>query len=87
MMMSLPLMASADDSGTCGYDVTWRYEEATHTLIISGTGMMETSYAFLTPWHKYRDMILKVIVEDGITIIGEKAFSGCSSLTSVSIPQ
>jgi hypothetical protein len=36
----LPMMASADDSGTCGDNLTWTYVEATHTLTISGEGDM-----------------------------------------------
>ena len=36
------------------------------------------------PWSSYS--IIKVILEDGITSIGECAFNGCSSLTSVTIP-
>ena len=37
VMMLLPIIAMADDSGSCGNNVTWSYEEATHTLTISGT--------------------------------------------------
>jgi hypothetical protein len=53
-MALLPMMASADDSGNCGYrlyddpnnpyamsdNVRWSYVESTHTLTISGTGEM-----------------------------------------------
>ena len=38
--MMLPLIASADDGGKCGDNLTWTYVEATKTLTISGTGVM-----------------------------------------------
>ena len=41
----LPMIASADDSGTCGDNLTWSYVEATHTLTISGNGNM-TDYTW-----------------------------------------
>ena len=84
----LPVIASADDSGTCGENVTYTYVESTHTLTISGTSSMANynpwnSYA---PWYNYRSEIVKAIIEDGVTSIGSYAFSGCSGLTSVTIP-
>ena len=47
----LPMMASADDSGTCGDNLTWTYESATNTLTISGTGNMNNyqSYSYASP--------------------------------------
>ncbi len=82
-------MANADDSGTCGDNLTWTYVEATHTLTISGEGSMRNYssdylYAFI-PWYDYRNKITKVIIEDGVTSIGEYAFYYCSGLTSVTI--
>ena len=41
MMALLPMVASADDSGTCGTNVTWSWVESTKTLTISGTGAMD----------------------------------------------
>ena len=34
----------------------------------------------------YRNLIYKVIIEDGVTTIGSYAFADCTSLTSVVIP-
>ena len=81
--MLLPLVASADDSGTCGSNLTWTYVESTGTLTISGTGAM-WDYSDYLPWVSYN--IKKVILEDGITSIGGCAFRDCSGLTSVTIP-
>ena len=40
----------------------------------------------LVPWADYRESILSVVLEDGITTIGNTAFMNCTSLTSVDIP-
>lgn len=39
-----------------------------------------------TPWYSQRDKIKKVIIEDGVTNIGNHAFDGYSGLTSITIP-
>ncbi len=38
------------------------------------------------PWYLYKSDIKKVVVENGVTSIGDHAFYGCSSLTSIDIP-
>ena len=87
VMMLLPTVASADDSGSCGENVTWIYVEATHTLKISGSGEMENfSYFVKSPWTDYCTEIVNLIIEDGVTSIGNSAFRECSNLTSVDIP-
>ena len=55
------------------------------TLTISGKGDMKYYYYSDRPWHKYKDKIKKVVVEDGITSISSKAFYDCPNLTEVSI--
>ena len=89
ILMLLPLAASADDSGSCGENVFYTFEEATGTLTISGTGAMNSydtySNSNYTPWYSYKDKILKAIVTDGVTSIGNYAFANCSGLTSVTI--
>ena len=77
--------AWADDSGSCGNNVTYYYSESTHTLTISGSGAMQ-NYDGTPPWYSYRKDIKAVVIEDGVTKIGNRAFNECSSLTSVSIP-
>ncbi|MGN0475795.1 MAG: leucine-rich repeat protein, partial [Ruminococcus sp.] len=65
----------------------WSYDEATKTLTISGNGKMENYYdSWDTPWQDFCDKINKVVIENGVTNIGDYAFSYCSNLTSVTIP-
>ena len=89
-LLLLPLVASADDCGSCGDGVTYNYSESTHTLTISktgeGTGKMNDYGYDNLPWSSYRDEIMKVVIESGVTSIGSFAFSACSGLTSVDIP-
>ena len=65
-------------------EVDWKLDD-NGTLTIWGTEMPHyvLSYA---PWHKDKEKIKKVVVENGVINIGILAFSDCSSLTSVEIP-
>ena len=84
VVSSVNLSAYAS-SGTCGDNVYWSYAEGSKTLTISGKGdMLCTNYEY--PWNEFRNEVLKVKIEYGITTIGECAFEYCSSLTNVTIP-
>lgn len=85
LLVFLPLLSNADESGTYGKNVIWTYSEATQTLTISGNGNMRNLSLFgsIFPYHSD---IKKVVIESGVTSIGDHAFDGCSSLSSVTIP-
>ena len=74
-------------SGTCGANLTWSFNEATETLTISGSGDMENynSYPSYPPWY-FQHSIKTVVIENGVTSIGNYAFGGCY-LTSITIPE
>jgi hypothetical protein len=55
-----------------------------NTLTISGTGKMKDWDNFDSPWSSGLSIEM-VIVQNGVTSIGNYAFSGCGSLTSVTI--
>ena len=86
LLALFPIAASADDSGSCGENVAYTFVEETGTLTISGTGAM-TDYTSSSsmPWNSYKSKIETVVVTDGVTSIGNSAFSFCSGLTSVTI--
>lgn len=77
-------------SGTCGADgdnLTWKLNRDTGELTISGTGYMKNyGGASKTPWYSVRNEIKTVTVGSGATDVGAYAFSGCSSLTGVTLP-
>ncbi len=91
MLSVCPLSARAATvaSGTCGDNVTWTLDDA-DTLTISGEGPM-WDYTYdpmsgpVTPW-MYNGTILSIIVEDGVTTIGNYSFHSLWDVTSVSIP-
>lgn len=86
-------------TGTCGENLTWLFDELTGTLTISGSGEMEDytyshydpeSYSVsgsTHPWGAYAASIVSIVITDGVTSIGERAFLGCSGVTNVVIPE
>jgi len=67
-------------------NLTWKLD-ADGTLTISGTGAMKNydSIDNLSP--VYNNLkVKKVVIEKGVTSIGELAFYKCSSLTNITIP-
>lgn len=57
------------------------------TLVISAQGAMQDySAAAQTPWFKDRADIRKIVVQKGVTTIGDYAFYGCENVTSVTLP-
>ena len=85
-------------SGECGKNgdnLTWVLT-VDGTLTISGSGEMENYsgeyqngeyYRTTTPWSGYREQVTAVVVESGVTSIGQCAFGGCRNLTGVTIPE
>lgn len=85
--------------GQCGENVNYFFDGEAKVLTITGTGDMydfngtwqlehqttdplhpERTYA---PWSEFRDEILSVYIEDGVTSIGENAFENCHNLGDV----
>ena len=84
--------SSSDDiiaSGVCGAEgdnLKWTLDK-NGVLTISGTGIMyEYTFKSLPPWHEYTANIKSLIIEKGVTSIGDLAFIECGSLTSATIP-
>ena len=80
----LCVSASAASNGTCGDNLTWTLDDA-GTLTISGSGEMVDYDWSDSPWYSDRSSIKQVVIADGVTSIGERAFYDCRSLTSVTI--
>ena len=75
-------------SGSCGENITWKLD-STGVLTISGTGEMQNAdiqQSVVAPWFFHRNSITKVVIEEGVTYIGDYAFCLCESLISISIP-
>lgn len=80
---SIPYKYDISYSGSCGEGVTW-YLDCDGIMIISGNGAM-TDFKSLAdrPWHSYTSNIVKVIVNDGVTNIGNRAFYSAGNLREV----
>ena len=66
--------------GRCGDNAIYSYDKATRTLTISGTGAMwnGTKYSYL-------GTVDKIVIGNGITVIGEDAFAKFNGVGSVEI--
>ncbi len=80
----MKLNAAEELSGTCGDNVTWTLD-TDGTLTISGTGATSNYSSFDTPFGN-KTNIKKVVIESGVTHIGDSLLIGCSNLSEVSIP-
>ena len=75
-------------SGNCGKDdanVTWTLTKD-GTLTISGQGATADYWSSNTPWYSYRSQILQVVVEDGVTKLGDYLFYDCRNIEKVTLP-
>jgi hypothetical protein len=64
--------------------LTWTFDNG--TLTISGTGEMpDYNDPSDIPWYDDSESITAVIIQNGVTTIGDSAFESCSSLTSITI--
>ena len=70
----------------------WAYDDATRTLTISnpnpGTPKSMPDFADFNdqPWKDVREKIKTVVIETGVTSIGNKAFTGCEVLNKRHAP-
>ena len=72
-------------SGSCGENLSWVFDNG--VLTIEGTGPMEDYSGSWKPWQSYcKDKIQSIVIGEGVTCIGERAFAECQVLTSVTIP-
>ena len=81
-------------TGKCGDNVTYSLDTETGVLTISGTGNMRdytvkqyNSYIFRNTFLDSNDQyVKKLIIDFGVTSIGEYSFYNCTRLESVTIP-
>ena len=86
------LLGAVEQTGTLGENLTWTLFDS-GALVISGEGEMIGfsdewnsdlgRYITTAPWGAAPE---QAIIEDGVTLIGYKAFFGCPNLAGVTIP-
>ena len=77
---------------SCGTGVTAHLMPSTteagkYILSISGEGEMQNYNNTSMPWVNYIADITAITVSEGVTYVGNSAFSGCVNLVSVSLPK
>ncbi len=75
--------------GVCGEDLVWSVDD-NGILTISGTGAMDDYtaydyYGYSYPWFEVRESITSVVIDEGVTSIGDLAFAGCDNVTTVTL--
>ena len=83
VLLMVCLAAAAEKQGTCGKNISWRLDDQ-GVMYLSGSGAMEDGVSWREGVDK--NAIKKLIIGDGITRIGTRAFETCEALRSVSIP-
>lgn len=70
--------------GTINDAISWNFQNG--TLSISGEGSMGFRPSQQSPWYHLREAITTVVVEEGVTVIGDNAFKNCIHLVQVQLP-
>lgn len=84
--------AAAATSGSCGASgssVNWSYNSDTKQLTISGSGDIKNYGVTVlnrVPWYDYRGECTSLVIEEGVTGIGDRAFYQMAVLESASLP-
>ena len=71
--------------------ITWNFDSATGTLTVGGYGRTKnynTSYATMnTPWKDHVNNIKKIVVEEGVTGLGDYTFGFCFYVEEIVLPE
>lgn len=81
---SVPVFA---EDAVLGDNISWRIEGS--ALYFEGSGDMALTYTYITelPWYEQKDSIDTVLIGEGITSIGDSAFSAFRNLKTVQLPE
>jgi len=80
------IIEKVEVNNKCGENIVWGFDDETGTLFITGTGDMYDYYLdmfynkYTTPWEDYKKVIRKVLVDDGVSSIGDYAFADCNNM-------
>lgn len=72
------------DSGTLDSGIAWSLS-STGILTFTGTGALKMPTGGW-PWTGFSSMVYRIILSDGITVIGDDAFRGLANLGAVELP-
>ena len=75
--------AETDLQGRCGDNATFKYDAKTKTMTVSGSGEMWNDAGFAKGLYNAEN----IIIEEGITVIGEYSFEELNNVKSVTLPK
>lgn len=74
-------------SGSCGTNVTWSLDVSSGIMTIKGTGAISDYESRKeTPWTNYANLVTELVIEDGVSRIGEYAFNSFRNLETLRLP-
>ncbi|MBE6960529.1 MAG: PASTA domain-containing protein [Ruminococcaceae bacterium] len=73
-------------SGICGSNLRWALQK-NGTMTILGTGSMSNYAEGSTPWKSHVNQIKRLDVREGVTGIGNYAFTGCTQLSQLTLAE
>ncbi len=82
-----PVVHAETYTGSCGIGINWTLDTSTGVLQVRGNGDMKDCGNFGAPWNEHTKYIKSIVVEPGITAVGNYTFAHCKNLTSVSLPE
>ena len=86
-MCAATAQAQNPTSGTAG-PLTWKYDMDMRILTISGKGEIPNyDWEHPAPWEEHNREMLILVIEEGITRIGNQAFENAGNLISVILPK
>ena len=72
------------DSGTCDDGLSWTLT-ADGTLTVSGNGAMRDNMSPRPPWKDFKAKVKHIVIEDGVTKVGQSNFDGLPNLLTVTV--
>lgn len=79
--------AANPTSGVTG-DCVWTYDEDSQTLTVSGSGAMANYQdSTVVPWFQWQGKIKYLVIENGVTTIGDSAFAFCGGIGYADLPE
>lgn len=83
-LFAIKVCAEATEFGNCGDAVVWSVDG--ETLTITGFGEMYDYEKETAPWYPYREEIREIVIDEGVTEIGDYAFYNLAYVRKVEIP-
>ena len=92
---SLAYAATTATSGSCGDNVKYNIDTGTGVLTLTGSGATN-NYSATTinigtsvkrcPWYSYKDSVKRVVIGEGVTVLGNYLFYQMTSVQTVILP-